>query len=94
MSEDNVESFTSLFAKGFGAPGRIEKRIASEKRSSMSDRQRKRGAVRTAQINFRCSPGFKRDVAGVADHCDASIADVLEEALAMFAKAKGYKGAE
>ena len=88
-----VESFASMFAAGFGAqPGRVEKRMRAEKRSNLTDKQRKRGAVRPAQINFRCTPGFKALAAGLAKHTDASIADVMEEALAMLAKSKKFEG--
>jgi hypothetical protein len=44
------------------------------------------------RINFRCSPEFKELVAGLAKHLDCSIADVLEDAAEMLAKAKGYEG--
>lgn len=90
--DHEVESFASMFAEGFALqPERIERRIKKEKRSVLTERQRKRGAVRTAQINFRCSPAFKLLASDLAAHCDASIADLMEEALAMLARAKNFK---
>lgn len=89
--EEAVQSFASLFAAGFGVqPDRVEKRMRAEKRSALTEKQRKRGAIRTAQLNFRCSPAFKELAAGMAKHSDTSIADVMEEALAMLAKAKKF----
>jgi hypothetical protein len=44
------------------------------------------------QLNFRCSPEFKALVAGLAKHSDVSIADVMEDAIAMLAKARNFKG--
>ena len=93
--DEDVESFASMFAAGFGAqPDRIDKRMKAEKRSMQTAKQRKRGAVRTSQINFRCSPEFRALASGLAKHCDVSVADVMEEALAMLAKAKRFKGSE
>lgn len=93
--EQEVESFASMFAAGFGAkPDRIERRMKAEKRSTLTEKQRRRGAVRTAQINYRCSPAYKALASGLAKHCDASIADVMEDALALLAKAKNFKGGE
>ncbi len=93
--EQEVESFASMFAAGFGVqPERIEKRMKAEKRSALTDKQRKRGAVRTAQINYRCSPVYRALASDLAKHCNVSIADLMEEALAMLAKAKKFKGGE
>lgn len=90
-----VESFASMFGAGYAqAPGRVEQRMRAEKRSSLTAKQRKRGAVRTAQINYRCTPAYKALAAGLAKHCDASIADVMEEALAMLAKVKKFREGE
>ena len=86
MREDEaVDNFASMFQAGFAAePERIEKRQRSERRSSLTAKQRKRGAVRTTQINYRCTPAYKQLASGaLAKHCDASIADVMEEALAL-----------
>lgn len=95
MREDeaSVDSFASMFQAGFAAePERIEKRVRSEKRSAQSVKQRKRGAIRTTQINYRCSPSYRELASGLAKNGDMSIADVMEEALAMYAKAKKYTG--
>jgi hypothetical protein len=93
-NEEQVDSFASLFA---GPPGDQQrearaKRIKAERRAQLTEKQRKRGgnAVRTTQINFRCSPAFRELAAGVARHLECSIADVMEDALEMLAKAKGY----
>lgn len=49
-------------------------------------------------MNFRCSPAFKKLVAGLAKHMAAeaghqvSIADVMEAAVTVLAKRKGYAG--
>ena len=89
--EEAVQSFASLFGAGYAKqPDRIEKRLRAEKRSALTQKQRKRGAVRTAQINYRCTPSFKALATALAKHCDASVADVMEEALAMLAKAKKF----
>ena len=96
MREDEaVDNFASMFQAGFAAePERVEKRQRSERRSSLTAKQRKRGAVRTAQINYRCTPAYKQLASGLSKHCDASIADVMEEALALLAKAKKFSGGE
>jgi hypothetical protein len=67
-------------------------RVKAERRAQLTEKQRKRGgnAVRTTQINFRCSPAFRELAAGLAKHLECSIADVMEEALDMLASAKGY----
>jgi hypothetical protein len=96
MSEtEKVESFHTMFAE---PPGELQRearkaRIKAERRTTLSERQRRRGdnAVRSTQINFRCSPAFRELAAGVARHLECSIADVMEEALDMLANAKGYK---
>lgn len=94
MREDEaVESFASMFQTGYAAePARIVKRQRAERRSAQTDKQRKRGATRTAQINFRCTPAFKQLAADLAKHCDASIADVMDEALALLAQSKKFSG--
>lgn len=93
--DDTIDSFTSMFQAGFAAePERIEKRQRAERRSSLTPKQRKRGATRTTQINYRCTPAYRQLASGLAEHCDCSIADVMEEALAMLAKAKKFAGEE
>ena len=94
MSEDEaVESFASLFAAGFGAqPDRVEKRMRAEKRSNLTEKQRKRGAVRTTKITFRCSPEFHALAKALGQKTGLSVADLAEEAFAMLAKAKKFEG--
>lgn len=96
MREDEaVDSFASMFQAGFAAePDRIDKRQRAERRSSQTAKQRKRGATRTAQINYRCTPAYKQLAAGLSRHCNASIADVMEEALDLLARAKKYREGE
>lgn len=51
--EDAIDSFASMFQAGFAAElERIEKRQRAERRSSLTTKQRKRGATRTAQIKM------------------------------------------
>jgi hypothetical protein len=93
MIED-VDSFAQMFA---GPPGERQRasreaRAKKERRTQLTAKQRKRGGVRTTQINFRCSPEFVSLVKGLAKHLDCSIADVLEDAANMLAEAKGYEG--
>jgi len=95
MNEE-VDSFASMFG---GPPGEKQRaartaRKKAEKRTQLTEKQRKRGgnAARPDQINFRCSPAFRDLVAGMTKHLDCSIADVMDEALQMLAKAKGYGG--
>lgn len=96
MTNEDVDSFAAMFN---GPPGEAQRaarqtRSKAERRAQMTDKERKRsrGAVRTAQINFRCSPAFRELAAGLSKHLDCSIADVMEEALDMLAQAKGYEG--
>ena len=95
---DKVDSFASLFA---GPPGEQQRearkaRVKAERRVQMTEKQRRRGgnAVRTTQINFRCSPAFRELAAGMAKHLECSIADVMEDALDILASAKGYAKGE
>ena len=96
MSEETVDSFASLFSGPPGADQRKarEARARKERRTQLTEKQiRRRGGERTEQINFRCSADFLAKVASVKDHMTESqgtkwsVADVLEEALEMFAKA-------
>lgn len=90
---DDEITFAAMFA-GIKPADRKEARdarITKEKRAQLSDKQLRRGAVRTTQINFRCSPAFKAKVdmvkAKLGD--DWSVADVMEAALDVFAESKG-----
>jgi hypothetical protein len=96
MREDEaVESFASMFQAGFAAePERIEKRLRSEKRSTQTPKQRKRGAVRTTKITFRCSPEFHALAKALGQHTGLSVADLAEEAFDLLAKAKKFTGGE
>jgi len=67
-------------------------RAKRERAAQRTDKQRDRNAVRTAQLNYRCSPAHKDMAIAVKDFLGCSVADVMEEALQMFAEAKGYKG--
>lgn len=94
MTEESVDDFSSMFKGPPGADQR-EKRIAretAERRTQQTDAQRKRGAVRTTQINFRCSPAFRDLAKGMSEHLDVSTADVMERALELLAKKTNYKG--
>jgi len=92
---DEVDSFTAMFA---GPPGEKQRasrqeRAKKERRTQLTAKQRKRGGVRTKQINFRCSPEFLDLVKGLQEHLGGiSVADVLEEAANLLAEAKGYEG--
>lgn len=84
MSED-IDAFAALFS---GAPGPAqrnarEERARRERRTQMTEkqRQRQRRAVRTAQMNFRCSPAFLADAKAMAQERECSIADLMELAL-------------
>jgi hypothetical protein len=94
---DEIDSFAAMFSGPPSSRRRDrEARLKRERRTQLTDKQRARArtAERTAQINFRCSPAFKDKAHAVKDFLGAgySIADVLEEALDMFAEAKGFKG--
>lgn len=101
MSEE-VDSFSGMFSKGLpAARGAARKaRAEKERRAQLTEaqRHRKRTAVRTEQIGFRCSPAFLADVHTVKDQLGAmrgeklSVADVLEEALELLKKQLGPKG--
>ena len=95
MSSDEIDAFASMFD---GPPKNRtavrEARAKKERQTQQTDKQRQRTAVRTAQINFRCTPEFKERVQGLQGHLGKgwSIADILEEALALYAPTKNYKG--
>ena len=95
MSESDIDSFASMFKAGPGGEPRrkaMEARAKAERRAQLSEKQLRRRAVRTEQINFRCSPEFRQKVKAVAAELGWSIADVLEAALDDFAEAKARKG--
>ncbi len=98
MTSDEVDSFASMFAPGAsGLAARREARGARQKkeaRTQLTDKQRSRSAVRTAQLNFRCSPEFKAKLDGLKAFLgkSMSIADIMEEALDLIAEKKNYAG--
>ncbi len=93
-TEEKVDSFAAMFE---GPPvsrrQAREVRIQKERRTQLTEKQRGRSAVRTAQINYRCSPEYKARLHGLQEFMGgAAIADIQEEALELLIKAKGYKG--
>ena len=92
---EEVDDFSSMFS---GPPGNSQReareaRARKEKRTQLTEKQRQRKPTRTAQINFRCTPEFHAMAFGMQKHLGGrSIADVMELALEMLAKEKGYKG--
>lgn len=83
MTTDEIDSFTAMFSMGLGASQRAarEERAQKERRTQMSDKQRRRVAVRTSQINFRCSPAFRDQANALAAKLECSVADMMERAL-------------
>ncbi|MBS0240346.1 MAG: hypothetical protein JSR89_18190 [Proteobacteria bacterium] len=102
-AEEEEAEFASLFSASakFASKTGTERRVKAERRAAMTDKQRTKGGSqgRTIQMNFRCTPAFKRLAAGLCGHMaaqsgnDVSTADMLEEAVKLLAKQKGYKGA-
>jgi hypothetical protein len=103
MDSNDVDDWGAHFANLRPSLRRAEReaRAKQERRTQLTEKQRERStAVRTEQINFRCSAEFKADTAGMQAHLQKkrglarkpSIADVLEEALALLAKTEGYNG--
>ena len=93
-SDEAIDSFESMFS---GPPASRrqarEARVQKERRTQLTEKQRGRSGVRTAQINFRCSPEYKARLHAIQEHLDGmAIADIQEEALELLAKAKGFKG--
>lgn len=90
MKTDDVDSFASMFLEPPGARREIrEQRAKKERRTQLTERQRDRSAVRTDQINFRCAPEFKSRLAEIQKKLgrkDWSYADILEDALELFAE--------
>jgi len=70
---------------------RLEARKEAERKTQLSEKQRRRKAVRTTQINFRCTPAFRELSAALAKHLDCSVADLIEEAVVAHAKRKKFK---
>ncbi|WP_423414853.1 hypothetical protein RLW55_16825 [Hyphomicrobium sp. B1] len=104
MSVEEEAEFASLFGvTRYAKAPATEARIKAERRAAMTDKQRSRGsrkgAARSEQMHFRCTPAFKafsdafaRHLSGKADK-RISTADMIEEAVYALAKQKGYRGA-
>jgi predicted HicB family RNase H-like nuclease len=94
MTVDEIDSFAAMFSNGLGDHQRKarEERAEKERRTQQSDKQRRRGAVRTTQINFRCSPAFREQATAMAAQLDCSVADVMERALELLAHDVGSTG--
>lgn len=94
MTED-VDSFASMFD---GPPSsrrpKREARAQKERRTQQTAKQRHRGAIRTEQINYRCSPQYKAKLKAMQKFLGDgwAIADVAEAALDALAQAKGFEG--
>ena len=93
---DEVDNWLDHF-KDLPSTRRVsrEERAKQERRTQLTDRQRERApAVRTDQINFRCSAAFKAKTKVMQKHGGAnrSIADVLEQAVDLLAKHEGLDG--
>lgn len=59
----------------------------SHRSSGNAERRERRRSTIAARL-------YKQLASDLAKHCDASIADVMEEALALLAKAKRFSGGE
>lgn len=95
MSGDKVGDFKSMFKDLM--PGDRQRKVREErkqreKRSQLTAKQRRRSAVRTAQVNFRCSPALRDQLNHMAKALDISVADILEDAIGRFAEAEGFNG--
>jgi hypothetical protein len=93
MNEE-IDSFVSMFS---GPPGDKQRearkaRMKKERRTQLTEKQRRRSATRTEQINFRCSPEFRALVAKLTRQLDLSIADLMERALELLASEQGGEG--
>lgn len=93
MTMEDIDAFAAMFPGPPGAARREqrEERARRERKTQQTEKQRRRGAVRTAQLNFRCSPAFKQRTAALAAQLDCSIADLFEMALDELARAKGVE---
>ena len=67
-------------------------RMKKERRTQLTEKQRQRTATRTDQINFRCSPEFRAEVAVFCKQLDISIADLMERALDLLKKEQSVQG--
>ena len=94
MNKYNVDRFAGVFGSEPAEKQKAarEERARKERHSQLTEKQRRRGAVRTAQLNYRCSPEHKQLVLDLSKFLDSGIADMMEEAMALLAKTKGFKG--
>ena len=98
MTDDSKATKDIKFASMFSeAPGDAQRqaredRKKKERRTQLTKKQRKRGAIRTTQINFRCSPAFRDDANTMAKALGISVADLMEQALDLLKEAKGLDG--
>lgn len=81
---DDIDSFVAMFPAPPGKEQRArrEARARKERRTQLTEKQRRRRAVRTTQLNFRCSPEFKERTTRLARQLNMSIADLMEAAIA------------
>ncbi len=81
---DDIDSFAAMFPGPPGEDRRVarEVRARKERRTQLREKQRRRKAVRTTQLNFRCSPEFKERTARLARRLEMCIADAMEAAIA------------
>lgn len=93
-----TDDFTGFTAQFKGLPlntRRRKERAQRERRASLTEKQRHPGgkrAVRTTQMNFRCSPDFKELTKTLAAQLDCSVADLLEDAVKLLAQKKKLSG--
>ena len=94
MNKYNIDRFANVFGSEPAEKQKAarDERVRKERRTQLTEKQRRRGAVRTTQLNFRCAPEFKQLVHDVSQFLDCSIADTMEAALALLVKSKGFKG--
>ena len=94
MTTDDIDSFAAMFAGPPDAARREQRqqRARKERKTQQTPNQRRRGAVRTSQLNFRCSPAFRERTTQMAAQLDCSMADLFEMALDALARAKGNGG--
>lgn len=94
MNKYNIDRFADVFGNERPEKQKAarDERVRKERRTQLTEKQRRRGAVRTAQLNFRCSPEFKQLVTELSQFLDLGVADTMEAAVALLVKAKGFKG--
>lgn len=79
MTIDEVDDFLSVFGDAPGPARRMARQERAKKeRLTQKPEKRNKIAVRTTQINFRCSPEFKRIAVEEAHLLDKSVSDLME----------------